>query len=80
MASLASCGSAVALGKLMIGLAPLRGGRWTLLGLSGAIGFHLCPCCSAGSSAGPSRAQAGGLFLQVRTDVMRHAVSSGATA
>jgi len=35
-------GLAVALGELLIALATLRGGRWTLLGLSGAIGFHLC--------------------------------------
>jgi len=33
---------AVALGELLIGLDTLRGGHWTLLGLSGAIGFHLC--------------------------------------
>ena len=42
MASPAAWGLAVALGELLIGLATLRGGRWTLLGLCGAIGFHLC--------------------------------------
>ena len=42
MASPALWGLAVALGELLIGLATLRGGHWTLLGLSGAIGFHLC--------------------------------------
>lgn len=42
MASPALWGLAVSLGELLIGLATLRGGRWTLLGLSGAIGFHLC--------------------------------------
>ena len=42
MTSPAWWGLAVALGELLIGLTTLRGGRWTLLGLSGAIGFHLC--------------------------------------
>jgi hypothetical protein len=42
MASPVFWGLAVALGELLIGLATLRGGRWTRLGLSGAIGFHLC--------------------------------------
>ena len=42
MASPALWGLSVALGELLIGLATLRGGHWTLLGLSGAIGFHLC--------------------------------------
>jgi hypothetical protein len=31
---------AVAAGELAIGVAILIGGRWTLLGLIGAIGFH----------------------------------------
>lgn len=35
-------GLAVAMGELLIGLATLRSGRWTVLGLQGAIGFHLC--------------------------------------
>jgi hypothetical protein len=35
-------GLAVALGELLIGLTTLRGGRWTVLGLTGAIAFHLC--------------------------------------
>jgi hypothetical protein len=35
-------GLAVALGELVIGLTTLRGGRWTVLGLTGAIAFHLC--------------------------------------
>jgi hypothetical protein len=35
-------GLAVALGELCIGVATLLGGRWTRLGLAGAIGFHLC--------------------------------------
>lgn len=42
MASPVAWGLAVALGELLIGLATLRSGRWTLLGLYGAIGFHLC--------------------------------------
>ena len=42
MASPVLWGLAVALGELLIGLATLRGGRWTQLGLFGAIGFHLC--------------------------------------
>ena len=41
MASPVLWGLAVALGELLIGLATLRGGSWTRLGLSGAIGFHL---------------------------------------
>ena len=35
-------GLSVALGELLIGLATLRGGRWTPLGLSGAVVFHVC--------------------------------------
>ena len=42
MAHPALWGLAVALGELLIGLATLQGGRWTVLGLSGAIAFHLC--------------------------------------
>jgi hypothetical protein len=42
MAHPALWGLAIALGQLLIGLTTLRGGRWTLLGLSGAIAFHGC--------------------------------------
>lgn len=42
MASPVLWGLAVALGEALIGLATLLGGRWTRLGLYGAIGFHLC--------------------------------------
>jgi hypothetical protein len=42
MASPVLWGLAVALGELCIGVATLLGGRWTRLGLAGAIAFHLC--------------------------------------
>lgn len=42
MATPALWGLAVALGELAIGLLTLRGGRWTELGLTGAVLFHLC--------------------------------------
>jgi hypothetical protein len=35
-------GLAVALGELVIGILTLRGGRATVVGLAGAVVFHLC--------------------------------------
>ncbi len=41
MANASAWGLAVAAGELVIGSAILAGGRWTRLGLVGAIGFHV---------------------------------------
>jgi hypothetical protein len=41
MANPSAWGLAVAAGELMIGIAILAGGRWTRLGVLGAIGFHV---------------------------------------